>query len=85
MLFNIFCVNREGMDANQLLRSRFSTAVSSVLEDANIASKGFLSSIDRKYLVCACYRTYLALKTKTQKSLQIHYNLTMKHVVILIL
>ncbi|KAK1394579.1 kinesin-like protein KIN-5D [Heracleum sosnowskyi] len=46
---NVASVNdiiRGGMDANQLLRSRFSTAVSSVLEDANIASKSFLSSID---------------------------------------
>ncbi|WOG87544.1 hypothetical protein DCAR_0206772 [Daucus carota subsp. sativus] len=37
---------RGGMDANQILRSRFSTAVSSVLEDANIASRNFISSID---------------------------------------
>ncbi|KAL8089767.1 hypothetical protein AgCh_039305 [Apium graveolens] len=37
---------REGMDANQMLRSRFSSAVSSVLEDANAASKSFNSSID---------------------------------------
>lgn len=44
-------LNREGMDANQMLRSRFSSAVSSVLEDANTASKKFISSIDRKYLV----------------------------------
>lgn len=46
---NVASVNdiiREGVDANQMLRSRFSTAVSSVLEDANAASKNFIASID---------------------------------------
>lgn len=52
---------RGGMDANQILRSRFSSAVSSTLEDADIASKNLLCSIDRKYLVCASDEPYLAL------------------------
>lgn len=37
---------RGGLDANQTLRNHFSSAVSSALEDADIASKNFLSSID---------------------------------------
>ncbi|GMP89151.1 hypothetical protein CsSME_00040843 [Camellia sinensis var. sinensis] len=37
---------RGGMEANQNLRARFSSAVSSALEDADIASKNLLSSID---------------------------------------
>lgn len=45
------------MDANQILRSRFSSAVSSTLEDADIANKNLLSSIDRKYLVCGFLRS----------------------------
>ncbi|KAK2980292.1 hypothetical protein RJ640_024996 [Escallonia rubra] len=41
--------NWGGMDANQMLRSRISSAVSSALEDADSASKVLLSSIDRSY------------------------------------
>ncbi|XP_027088167.1 kinesin-like protein KIN-5D [Coffea arabica] len=37
---------RRGMDANQSLRARFSSAVSSALEDADVASRNLLSSID---------------------------------------
>lgn len=37
---------RGGMDANQSLRARFSSAVSSALEDADVASRNLLSSID---------------------------------------
>ncbi|KAM7496660.1 hypothetical protein LguiA_021074 [Lonicera macranthoides] len=37
---------RGGLDANQILRSRFSSAASSALEDADSASKNILSSID---------------------------------------
>uniref|UniRef100_A0A5B7A4Y4 Kinesin motor domain-containing protein n=1 Tax=Davidia involucrata TaxID=16924 RepID=A0A5B7A4Y4_DAVIN len=37
---------RGGMEANQNLRARFSSAVMSALEDADVASKNFLSSID---------------------------------------
>ncbi|CAI9105253.1 OLC1v1004137C1 [Oldenlandia corymbosa var. corymbosa] len=37
---------RSGMEANQSLRAHFSSAVSSVLEDADVASRNFLSSID---------------------------------------
>ncbi|KAG5515401.1 hypothetical protein RHGRI_036452 [Rhododendron griersonianum] len=36
----------EGMDANQNLRAQFSSAMSSTLEDADLASKNLLSSID---------------------------------------
>lgn len=37
---------RGGMDANQSLRARFSSSVSSALEDADVASRNLLSSID---------------------------------------
>ncbi|XP_050291706.1 kinesin-like protein KIN-5D [Quercus robur] len=37
---------RRGMEANQILRARFSSAVSTALEDVNIANKDLLSSID---------------------------------------
>ncbi|XP_058199652.1 kinesin-like protein KIN-5D [Rhododendron vialii] len=37
---------REGMDANQNLRAQFSSAMSSTLEDADLASKNLLTSID---------------------------------------
>lgn len=37
---------RGGMDANQSLRARLSSAVSSALEDADVASRNLLSSID---------------------------------------
>lgn len=37
---------RGGMDANQTLRSQFSSAVSSALEDTDVASKSLLSSIN---------------------------------------
>ncbi|CAK9170199.1 unnamed protein product [Ilex paraguariensis] len=37
---------RGGMDANQILRARFSSAVSSAIEDADTGSKNLLSSID---------------------------------------
>ena len=39
------------MEANQILRARFSSAVSTALEDVNIANKDLLSSIDRQYLI----------------------------------
>lgn len=38
------------MEANQDLRTRFSSAVSTTLEDAGIANKDINSSIDRQYL-----------------------------------
>lgn len=38
---------RGGIEANETLRSRFSSAVSVALEDADIANKNMLSSIDR--------------------------------------
>ncbi|XP_071721316.1 kinesin-like protein KIN-5D [Rutidosis leptorrhynchoides] len=37
---------RGGLKANQTLRTQYSTAVSSVLDDTNVASKNLLSSID---------------------------------------
>ncbi|KAL3518285.1 hypothetical protein ACH5RR_020874 [Cinchona calisaya] len=37
---------RQGMDANQSLRARFSSAVSTALEDADAGSRNLLSSID---------------------------------------
>lgn len=37
---------RGGLEANQTLRSRYSAAVSSALDDTNVASKNLLSSID---------------------------------------
>uniref|UniRef100_A0A2N9GZ90 Kinesin motor domain-containing protein n=1 Tax=Fagus sylvatica TaxID=28930 RepID=A0A2N9GZ90_FAGSY len=37
---------RRGMEANQILRSQFSSAVSIALDDVNIANKDLLSSID---------------------------------------
>ena len=37
------------MEANQNLRTRFSSAVSSALEDVDVANKNLLSSIDRKH------------------------------------
>lgn len=39
---------RGGLDANQTLRTHFSSAVSSALEDTDAASKNLLSSIDRE-------------------------------------
>jgi len=42
---------RGGIEANQTLRSRFSSAVSTTLEDAGIANKDINSSIDRQYFV----------------------------------
>ena len=39
------------MEANQALRARFSSAVSTTLEDAGTANKDINSSIDRQYLV----------------------------------
>uniref|UniRef100_A0A803PWF6 Kinesin motor domain-containing protein n=1 Tax=Cannabis sativa TaxID=3483 RepID=A0A803PWF6_CANSA len=38
---------RRGIEANETLRTRFSTAVSAALEDADIANKNMLSSIDQ--------------------------------------
>jgi len=40
---------RGGIEANQTLRSRFSSAVTTTLEDAGIANKDINSSIDRQY------------------------------------
>ncbi|KVH88474.1 hypothetical protein Ccrd_026745 [Cynara cardunculus var. scolymus] len=37
---------RGGLEANQILRSRYSAAVSSALDDTNVASENLLSSID---------------------------------------
>ena len=42
---------RGGMEDNHLRRDRFSSAVSTTLEDAEIASKDINSSIERQYLV----------------------------------
>ncbi|KAK6926875.1 Kinesin motor domain [Dillenia turbinata] len=41
-----FVIFREGMEANQILRARFSSAISSAVDDVDAASKGLLSSID---------------------------------------
>lgn len=46
------------MDANQNLRAQFSSAMSSTLEDADLASKNLLSSIDGKCLVFDIRRSY---------------------------
>lgn len=42
---------RQGIEANQALRSRFSSAMSTTLEDAEIANKDINSSVDREYLI----------------------------------
>ncbi|KAK9280536.1 hypothetical protein L1049_014228 [Liquidambar formosana] len=39
-------ITRGGMEANQILRARFSSAVSSAIEDVDVANKNLLSSID---------------------------------------
>lgn len=44
----LYVLCRGGMDANQALRVRFSSGVSSTVEDTDAASKHLLSSIDRK-------------------------------------
>jgi kinesin family protein 11 len=41
---------RTGTEANQLLRSKLSSAVLTTLEDIDIANKALLSSIDSKIL-----------------------------------
>lgn len=41
---------RGGTEAIETLRARFSYAVSAALEDADIANRNMLSSIDRQYL-----------------------------------
>jgi kinesin family protein 11 len=41
-------VDRTGTEANQLLRSKLSSAVSSTLEDIDVANEALLSSIDSK-------------------------------------
>lgn len=50
----IFCHfsfhTRGGMEANQNLRGRFSSAVSTALEDVDLANNNLLTSIDRQYL-----------------------------------
>ena len=38
------------MEANQNLRDRFTSAVSTALEDADAANKNLLTSIDSQYL-----------------------------------
>nr|XP_010937758.1 kinesin-like protein KIN-5A [Elaeis guineensis] len=43
---SIDSIVRSGMEANQLLRVKLSSAASATLEDVNIANKGLLSSID---------------------------------------
>lgn len=55
-LLSVFCsfsnkytgLCRGGMDTIEILRGRFSSAVSSALEDTDTGSKNLLSSIDRK-------------------------------------
>lgn len=47
---NSFMV-RGGIEANQALRARFSSAVSTTLEDAEVANKDIDSSVDRQYLI----------------------------------
>lgn len=47
---HFFCLSssiRGGTEANQALRTRFSSAVSAAIEDADTANKDLLSSIDR--------------------------------------
>lgn len=45
-VYTVLC--RGGMDTIEILRGRFSSAVSSALEDTHTGSKNLLSSIDRK-------------------------------------
>lgn len=72
------------MEANQALRARFSSAVSTTVEDAGIANKDINSSIDRQYLklyICTISAlTVLNINFNLQKFkyLQIHCNLIMK-------
>jgi hypothetical protein len=52
LLISVFPFSiRRGMEANQILRSQFSSAVSIALDDVNIANKDLLSSIDSQYLI----------------------------------
>lgn len=39
------------MEANQVLRAQFSSALSTALEDVDTANKDLFSSIDRQYLI----------------------------------
>lgn len=41
------------MEANQELRTQFSSAASTILEDIDVANKNISTSIDRKYQDCA--------------------------------
>ena len=56
------------MEANQILRARFSSAVSTALEDVDIANKDLLSSIDRQYLILhACLRRFEVCVSRSLK------------------
>lgn len=47
------------MDTIEVLRERFSSSVSSALNDADTGSKNLLSSIDRKIITSfACMQNY---------------------------
>lgn len=39
---------RDGMESNEALRARFSSAASAALEDVDNANKNLLSSVDRE-------------------------------------
>lgn len=75
------------MEANQNIHARFSSAVSTALQDADVANSNLLTSIDRQYLDSLVVRfqltmdlIYIAPLTKLIEYLQIHCNLTKTHV-----
>lgn len=49
------------MEANQILRAQFSSAVSAAVEDVDVANNSLLSSIDRQYLILLVYGFKLVL------------------------
>lgn len=54
MLIDLFNF-RGGMEANKTLRDQFSSAVSTALEDIDVANKGLLSSIDSQYQISSSF------------------------------
>ena len=87
-LFFIFgSFTRGGMEANQNIHAQFSSAVSTALQDADVANSSLLTSIDCQYLDSLVVRfqltmdlIYIAPLTKLIEYLQIHCNLTKTHV-----
>lgn len=47
---------RGGMEANQNIVARFSSAVSTALQDADVANRNLLTSIDCRYLDSLLFR-----------------------------